>query len=77
MDCNNHMQVVGHDPECVDGHVWKVSLDLCPKVIGNLPKFTQLHFLIHHRAQQAFSTVYADGDKIESRLRIIVTGQPD
>ncbi len=71
-DMDDTMHMVGHDDPFIDDGMWIMRGDLLPTIGSHAPCVIQRHAAIDDRAEQRTTVLRTYGDKIESRLRIIV-----
>ena len=67
------MNVIGHDNPRVQPNVGIVTWQIFPRGLSQPPKFAEVHFAFFHIAEKTLSIPSTDGDKVRSRLRVIVS----
>ncbi len=71
-DDHNPMNMIWHDDECVDVHIFEMLRDFRPLLVRHFPNRRQLHCIVHHIAEEMLAVVGANGDEIVC-VRGIVT----
>jgi hypothetical protein len=71
------MKMVRHHHERIGTHTGIMRRDFVPYIPHHPPGLGQRHPAIHQRAEQRPAILHADRHKIPTRLRVIVSTQPD
>ncbi|MEB3356545.1 MAG: hypothetical protein VKK04_07445 [Synechococcales bacterium] len=63
-DHQNSMHAIGHDDEIIELYQVEMMGNFLPAISGDLPKFTQPHFVVDDVTEEALAVMGADGDEI-------------
>src|SRR5579859_2540016 len=76
-DSDDAVNMIWHQNKLVDFNVWITPWQMVPIKPDHFADFIRLNFTFYHLTKQMLFLMSANCNEICSRLRIIVSGQPD
>lgn len=74
---DDSVDVIGHNDECIKGHIGKLCGQFLPRRPRLLPNVVQSHVAVGYPTEQTFPAARADSYEIRARLLVIVSFEPD